>query len=229
MSRLSIQVAHADGQIERRSVPVKRIANCGYTGRNEEEVHKHIAELQSEGVSPPKTFPTVYPKPSHLITMGGTIEVVSERTSGEAEFVLFPQGTESYVGVGSDHTDRNLEREDVVLSKTVCPNLVGETVWRLSDIVDHWDQLRLRSWTDPDSQLYQEATLDAILPPDELVSLVTERSTEPIEGTAVFSGSVGTETGELVYGDTFATELYDPVLERAISLEYDVRELDWLA
>lgn len=229
MSDLSLRVVDENGESERRSVSVDRIANCGFTGRSEEDVRKHIDELEAEGIPTPDTFPTVYPKPSNLITTGEEMEVISGRTSGEVEFVLFPNGSEAYVGVGSDHTDRKLEEDDIVLSKTVCPNVVGDTVWRLSDIADHWDQIELRSWTGPDHELYQEATLDAILPPEELLSLVDDRSSAPLEGTAVFSGSVGTETGELDYADTFAAELYDPVRDRRITHEYTVHELDWLS
>jgi hypothetical protein len=228
MSELSLTVLDADGTPERRSVAVERLVNCGYTGRSEEEVQKHIAELEAEGVPAPETFPTAYPKPSHLLATGGEIEVMSERTSGEAEFVLVSRGDETLVGVGSDHTDRELEEEDVPLSKTVCPNVMGETVWRLADVADHWDELRLRSWTGPDRDRYQEATLAAIRPPEELLSFVDDRSHEPIENTAVFSGSVPAESGELVYADTFAVEIYDPVLDRSLSVEYDVDVLDWL-
>lgn len=229
MSDLSLQIVDADGKSKRRTVSIDRIANCGFTGRSEEEVRTHIEELEAEGIPAPDTFPTVYPKPNHLITTDQEFEVVSGRTSGEVEFVLFPDGSETYVGIGSDHTDRELEEDDIVLSKTVCPNAVGDTIWRLTDIADHWDQLELRSWTGPDRRLYQEATLDAIRPPEELLSLVDNRSTTPVEGTAVFSGSVGTESGELNYAETFAAEFYDPVLDRSLTHEYSVHELDWLS
>jgi hypothetical protein len=228
MSDLSLRVVDENDGSERRSVSVDRIANCGFTGRSEEDVRKHIDELEAEGIPTPDTFPTIYPKPSHLITTGEEIEVISGRTSGEVEFVLFSDGSETYVGVGSDHTDRELEEDDIVLSKTVCPNVVGDTVWRFADIADHWDQIELRGWTGSDHKLYQDATLDAILPPKELLSLVDDRSSAPLEGTAIFSGSVGTETGELDYADTFAAELYDPVRDQRIMHEYTIRELDWL-
>jgi len=137
MSRISLRIEDAEGTSTERSVAIERIANCGYTGRNEEEVRKHVEELAEEGVPAPETVPAVYPKPDHLITTADGIDVVSGKTSGEAEFVLFPQGSEVYVGVGSEHTDRELEGDDVLLSKTVCPNVVGDTVWRLSDVADH--------------------------------------------------------------------------------------------
>jgi hypothetical protein len=230
MSELSLTVVEADGTEERRDVSIDRLVNCGYTGRSEADVRQHIEELEAEGVPAPETFPTAYPKPSQLLATGRDIEVVTDRTSGEAEFVLLPQGKETYVGVGSDHTDRELEETDVLRSKAVCPNVVGDTVWRLDDVADHWDDLVLRSWigTGTDRSRYQHATLAEIRPPEELLSFVDDRSHAPLADTAVFSGSVPVESGELVYADTFAVELFDPVLDRSLSVEYGVEELDWL-
>lgn len=212
------------------TVPVSRLVNCGWTGRDEAEVHKHIKELEQEGVTAPDEFPVVYPKPYHLITTRTKFEVLSESTSGEAEFVLFLGEDETYVGVGSDHTDRELERTDIVVSKTVCPNVVGDSVWPLSEVIDHWDELRLRSWTGPrdDRRLYQDARLSAILPPGDLVDIVEDATEEPSTGTALFSGSVGTETEELVYSETFTVELFDPVLDRLLSVLYEARPIDWV-
>lgn len=227
MSQLSLRVEPADGRPRQRTVDAERIANCGFTGRNDEEVQKHVLELEAEGISTPDEVPVVYPKPNHLLTTNETIKVISGTTSGEAEFALFPHGEESYVGVGSDHTDRELEREDIVLSKAVSPNVVSESVWQLSDVVDHWDRLELRSWTGDERERYQETALDAILHPDDLVDLIAERTAAQPDGTAVFSGSVGTETDELVYSDVFAVELHDPVLNRTLEAEYTVRELTW--
>ncbi|WP_254533183.1 DUF2848 family protein [Natrinema gelatinilyticum] len=214
------------------SVTVDRIANCGWTGRNEEELRKHIEELEEEGIEAPDEFPVIYPKPYHLITTSDDIEVLSAETSGEAEFVLFPQEKtdEVYVGVGSDHTDREMETESIVVAKGLCPNVVGENLWVLDDIIDHWDQIELRSWTGSDGErvLYQDATLEAILSPADLFDLVEEKTTEPTKHTAVFSGSVGTETGDLIHGDFFEVELHDPVLDRTMRAEYDVSRLGWV-
>lgn len=227
MTQLSLRVEPSDSEPTQRSVTIDWIANCGFTGRNDEEVRKHIDELEAEGITTPDVFPVVYPKPNHLLSTGGAIDVISGTTSGEAEFVLFFQGEETYVGVGSDHTDRELEQKDIVLSKTVCPNIVSESVWRISDIADHWDRLELRSWTGSERNLYQETTLEAIRSPAALFDLIEERTTAQPEGTAVFSGSVGTETDEFVYSDVFTVELRDPVLERTLKVEYTLQELDW--
>lgn len=210
------------------SIPVERIANCGWTGRNEEELRKHIEELEEEGVEAPDEFPVIYPKPHHLIGTYDEIEVLSPETSGEAEFVFFESDDDLLVGVGSDHTDRELETESIELAKSVCPNVIGEQLWRFEAVEDHWDQLELRSWTGTDGErrLYQDATLAAILPPKDLFDLIEETTT--VAGTAIFSGSVGTETDHIVHGDFFEVELHDPVLDRTLSVEYDVSVLDWV-
>jgi hypothetical protein len=166
-----------------------------------------------------------------LLTTGDEIEVPSAETSGEAEFVLLPGEDETFVGVGSDHTDRGLEEESIVLSKTVCPNVMSESVWRFSDVEDHWDEIELRSFTSPtsDRSPYQTATLESIRPPEALLELTAEWISEPIENTAIFSGSVGTETETLVYSEYFEATLYDPILDRSLTSAYEVRELDWIA
>ena len=204
---------------------VERIVNCGYTGRDEAAVEAHIEELAREGIASPEEFPTLYPKPAHLLSTADRMEVLGDRTSGEAEFVLFVTADGVYVGVGSDHTDRDLETDDVPLAKVVCPNAVGPDLWWLPDIEDHWDDLELRSWAVENGErvLYQETTLDAVLPPDELLALAESNVRAPLAGTALFSGSVATETDGLVCGERFEVELRDPVLDRRLACKYDIR------
>lgn len=227
MVELSLSEKAVNTKPKSRTVTLYHIANCGFTGRNEDEVQKHIEELEEENISTPDEVPVIYPKPSHLITTEKSIDVVSKTTSGEVEFVLLSDGEETYIGIGSDHTDRELEQDDIVLSKSVCPNIISQSIWRLSDVADHWDQLELRSWTGHDRKVYQETTLDAILSPTSLTNLIREQTSVRPEDTAIFSGSVGTETDELVYSNVFAAELRDPVLDRALKLEYTINELDW--
>ncbi|NIQ18355.1 MAG: DUF2848 domain-containing protein, partial [Candidatus Aenigmarchaeota archaeon] len=77
----------------------------------------HIEELRREGIPPPPSVPMLFPVLSHNITTAGQIQVVGSRTSGEAEFVLLLDGENIFVGVGSDHTDRDLERHSIMKSK----------------------------------------------------------------------------------------------------------------
>lgn len=221
-------VVTPDGR--RRPLPVRPewLVNAGWTGRDEEAVQAHIAELEEEGVSPPDQVPTLYPKPRHALTSAGSVQVLSPHTSGEAEFVLLSGPDEVYVTVGSDHTDRELETESVELSKAVCPSVTSDTFWRLSDVRDHWEDLKLRSRTGPLDNLspYQEASVAEIRSPDDLLALLEERTTLPRRGTALFSGSVGTISGELRKEPYFEVELHDPVLNRTLSVDYCVDIVD---
>lgn len=219
-----------DEEVGSLTYETKRLLNLGYTGRDTDAVQAHIDELADEGIGSPDTIPIPYPKPSHLLLVDGRFEVLSKRTSGEAEFVLLHSEKATYVGVGSDHTDRDVESESISLAKTVCPNVMGETVWEFEAVKDHWDDLELRSWVTDDGErrLYQEATLDAILPPDDLIDVTAERMTDSIEGTAVFGGSVATKTDGFVCGDQFEAELHDPIRDRTISCEYSVEPIDWI-
>lgn len=215
---------------ETKTLEIERLLNCGYTGRDEAAVQAHIDELAEEGITSPDEFPTLYPKPNHLLSQIDGIEVLGEHTSGEAEFVLFPTPETTYVGVGSDHTDREVEREDIPLAKTICPNLVGEGLWRLRDVEDHWDELVLRSWVTSDGEriAYQNATVDAIRTPEDLLLIAKENARAPIEGMAIYSGSVATSTDEFVFGERFEVELYDPVLDRSLTCAYNVEPISWL-
>lgn len=230
MNDLTLQLATADeGSID-RCVPVDRLVNCGYTGRDEAAVRAHIEELEAEGVAAPEQFPTLYAKPSPLLTTSDSIEVAGARTSGEAEFALFVADDAILVAAGSDHTDREVERESVPLSKLVCPNVVGSSVWRLDDVMDHWDALELRSWTRRDGERirYQDASVDQIKPPNDLLTFVEQRTSGQQTGTALFSGSVATVTDELVCGDRFEVELYDPELDRRLTCDYEISVIDWV-
>lgn len=94
---------------------------------------------------------------------------------------------------------------------------------------DHRDRIELRVWTGDREAPYQDATVDATRPPEALMDLVAERSTAALEHTAVFSGSVGTASAQLMFGDSIAAKLHDRILDRTLALEYAVSEVDCLA
>ena len=96
-----------------------RMVNAGYTGKNQDEVRKHIEELAAKGIPGPASTPTLYPVICNTLTTEPAVEVYSEKTSGEAEYALLVVNeNEVYVGIGSDHTDRHLEETDIPQSKT---------------------------------------------------------------------------------------------------------------
>jgi len=209
----------------------ERMVNAGYVGRNREDVMWHIDELKKHGVPGPSSIPVLYPIVMTSLTHDRSIEVAGYETSGEAEFVLLYVGDgEIYVAAGSDHTDRNLETFSIALSKTICPNVISDEVWRFDDVSPHWDDIELRSWVTRNGErlLYQEGTLGAILTADDLIRFVKSRMDEPLEKTIIYSGTIGTTGGELIFGEHFEVELYSPVLSDSLRLGYDVKPLTYL-
>ena len=77
----------------------------------------------------------------------------------------------TFVGLGSDHTDRKVETYSVTVSKQMCDKPVAPELWELEDVIDHWDRMILRAfaWIKGERVLYQEGTLDAMLPVKQLI------------------------------------------------------------
>jgi hypothetical protein len=207
------------------------MVNAGYVGRNQQEVRFHIEELKRLGVPGPISTPTLYPMASRIISQEDSIEVYGVQTSGEAEFVLLVQKEkEIYVAAGSDHTDRKLEAVGIAVSKNICPNIISRQVWSFDTILPHWDTIVLRSWVTRGGgrSLYQEETLAAIMHPRDLLDFVRSRMEGSLEDLAIFSGTIGTLGGNLVFGDFFEVELHDPVLKDTLRLSYRVNPMNYV-
>lgn len=228
--RLTLEVV--EGKQTRSMVfTCRRMLNAGYVGRDSRAVTRHIEELRSQGVHPPHTIPCLYPVDNSMLTTGSKIEVFSGETSGEAEYVLFVEdGDKIFVGVGSDHTDRFLEKTDIARSKRICPNIISPKVWPLGDVIDHWDELLIRSHAleKGDTILYQEGRLESIISPNDLLTLVGRVLPRPYDGLIVFSGTLEAVAGRFVIGEGFSAELIDSCLNRRLSLEYEICNLESL-
>lgn len=242
MTELALAVRRVDGRTEPLSLDVSRIANCGLAGRGGPDAPDSAARdaLAGVGVDPPDERPLVVPKPHHLLTADTEISVNAATTAGEAEFVLYPHGEDVYVGVGIDHKDRRVAETDLHRANSTAPSVVSREVWRLSDLRDGWDDLRLRCWRCAGAALepYQAARLNAFLPPDDLLDRVDARVKGAIDGMAVWSGTIATGSEEDVTdveldpetepARGYAAALYDPARNRRLFLQYDVRVPDWL-
>lgn len=225
--KLSFLVFDSSGGSSRIEFDVKHIINAGYTGRDQAAVQAHIDELKEEGIPAPEKTPTYFPKFVERITQERSFEVLDESDhSGEAEFVLLFQDGKVLVGVGSDHTDRKLEGVDIPKAKQIYPNTISQELWRLDDVIEHWDRLILRSWVKENGKkvLFQEATLDAMLGPSDLLAGAKEllRGPEDVEGLVVYSGTVAA-IGKHPYSDYFEAEIEDPVLKRKLTQHYTMR------
>lgn len=218
-----------------KSAPLRfrftRMVNAGYVGRNQEEVRRHIEELAEKGIPGPKTTPTLYPVICRTLVTDDKIEVYSDETCGEVEYVLLVEDENTiYVGLGSDHTDRHLEETDIPRAKQICPNLISRKVWLLSELEDHWDELEISSKMIQGGGeiLYQKGCLELIMDPGDLMKFVLSKIPGPLDGTVIYSGTIGSLPGGFVFGEKFIAELFDPKLNRRLELAYDVRPLNYM-
>ena len=198
---------------------------AGWTGRDVAALEKHIRELEAIGVKRPKSTPIFYRNAASLLTTADTIEVLGENSSGEIEFVIHAIGDELFVGLGSDHTDRQAETINVSLSKQMCAKPVSPKIWKLRDVAAHWDRLMLRSHAviDGTRTLYQEGSVAAMRTPEQLIELYTGGgSLKP--GTSMFCGTLAVHGG-IRPATVFEMELHDPVLNRSIVHGYKIQTL----
>jgi len=210
---------------------VKKMINLGRTSRDPRDIIKHLEELKAEGITVSPDIPSYNPKIKDRITTQNKIEVLpNSKTSGEVEYVLlFISDHEFLVTVGSDHTDRELEKYNVVLSKQICQNVISKKVWLYEDVKIHWDKLIMRSWVKEDNKrkLYQEGGLNKILRPEELIRKVRERVTGDFSGAVIFSGTFPIIGGRINYGTYFEVELIDEIKGRVLNHSYMVQPIDW--
>jgi hypothetical protein len=210
------------GALTPLTLAIDQAVIAGWTGRDPVARDKHIAELEAIGIARPATTPIYYRCSACRITLADRIEVSGGDSSGEVEFVLIGWQGRIFVGCGSDHTDRKVEAYNVTVSKQMCDKPVASTLWELEDVIGHWDRMILRSYATIKGErvLYQEGTLDAMLPVADLIARGFEGGKFP-DSCAMFGGTFAAKGG-IRPADRFEFELEDPVLKRKISHGYDV-------
>jgi hypothetical protein len=209
----------------RVDVTVNDAVVAGWTGRDAAAVEKHIKELEALGVKRPATTPIFYRVSAARLTTGDTIEAVGENSGGEVEFVLLQHDGRLWVGTGSDHTDREVEKYGVTVSKQMCDKPMAPTFWAFDEVAPHWDRLLLRSSVveSGKSARYQDGSVAAMIDPRDLIKRYTGGG--PLsEGTLMFCGTLAAHGGVRPTRE-FGFELEDPVLGRKIAHAYQVRVL----
>lgn len=181
-------------------------------------MERHIEELLRHGVPRPERVPDFYSVPVALLTTDGRIAVEGGETSGEAEPVLYLTSAGRFVGAGSDHTARDLEKEGIARSKAACPKVVSREVLPYEALEQAWDHLMLRSWAG--EQPYQEAPLSELMPVDEILRRLGDAQPDGDGDAVVFLGTVPLATEGFVFSDSFRVELGTP--EGSVGLSYSV-------
>jgi Protein of unknown function (DUF2848) len=209
----------------RADVTISHAVVAGWTGRDAAAVEKHIRELEALGVKRPATTPIFYRVSAARLTTGDTIEAVGESSGGEVEFVLLQHEGRLWVGTGSDHTDREVEKYGVTVSKQMCDKPIAPVFWAYDEVAPHWERLCLRSHLIADGQrvLYQDGGVTAMMDPQALLKRFVAEGRLP-EGTMMFGGTL-TAHGGVRPTPAFAFEMEDPVLGRKIAHSYRVQTL----
>jgi Protein of unknown function (DUF2848) len=223
MDGLHLAVASHDPEFQALHVENPMLLVAGFTGRDPQTVERHLAELAELGIAPPPRMPMVFALPNWLLRLAPTrVQTLGPGTSGEVEPVLIRMpGGRDYVTVGSDHTDRELERCSYGIAKLACPKILAGEVWPFDDVADRWDELRLASFAD--DQPYQAGALSAIRHPHDVLADVLERCEPADRPIVLFLGTIPLLTGSR--GATrFMGRLQDG--ERSLSLSYHVDEIE---
>jgi hypothetical protein len=182
-------------------------------------VQHHIDELAALGVAPPSTVPLFYRVSASLLTQAGTIEVLGTETSGEVEPFLLRARGKLWLGLASDHTDRQLESVSVAASKQICAKPVASHLWDFDALAGRLDDLILRCEIEEAGRWvgYQHGSLAAIRPLGELLAA------RPLEeGEAMLCGTL-TAQGGVRPSENYRMRLEDTAGERGLALSYRVK------
>ena len=204
----------------RLDMAIRRPLAAGATGRDPEKVRAHIARQASLGIKPPVHVPMLYPLMPTLVTNATDIGVIGADSTPEIEVVLFHVNGVDYLTVGSDHTDRRIEAASALQGKNSCPKIVGTSAWRVSEVIDHWDALSLRSTCG--ETVLQEGNLAHNMAFDDLMAFVRSCDGDRAEGRMVFSGTVPTFATPPPGNVAINLSLHDPVTKRTITHTYTV-------
>jgi hypothetical protein len=199
----------------------RQVIVAGWTGRDEKAVRHHIDELAAIGVAPPSKVPLFYRVSNSHLTVAPQIEVLGDASSGEAEPLVLRHRGKLWLGLASDHTDRQLETTSVAASKQICAKPCATTLWDLSSVENRLERIRIKSWIreNEDWTLYQDGTIGQIRPLKELIT-----ATGLQDGAAMLCGTFAAIGGVRAAADFRAT-MTDPETGAEISLEYTAQAL----
>ncbi|MFC1798243.1 DUF2848 family protein [Thermodesulfobacteriota bacterium] len=210
---------------------VKKFLNMGRTARDPRQIQKHLDELKKAGIASALTgIPLYFPKLPDRITSDDTIQVLPDsKTCGEVEYVILIDKDDMYVTVGSDHSDRELEKQSISYAKHICRNVIAPKVWHYEDVKKDWDDIVLRAWVEKGvkRKLYQEGKLASMLKPEEIVEKVKKHVAGDLQGMVIFAGTPPILDGELCFHSYFEMEIADELNGRKIQWAYATKPIDW--
>jgi 4-hydroxyphenylacetate 3-monooxygenase len=176
---------------------------AGYTGSDEQSVRAHIEELEHIGIPAPSSVPAFYPLSSAVVSQADVVQVPSPNSSGETEPVLLRVAGSYYLTLGSDHTDREVERRSVLESKAICPKPIARTAYRLPTPFgpDDWASIVLSSTVD--GAPYQQGPATLLRNPISVLNAYFDIAADTGQDIVMFGGTVPIIGGTFRYGSTW--------------------------
>lgn len=207
------------------SADIKNLMVVGFSGKDVEKTMEHIHELEKEGVKCPSEVPVPYQCDPQIVTRKEIIDVIGPKTSGEAEYLILCHEGKFYIGIGSDHTDREMEAVSIHKSKQVCLKPCSVEFWDYEEVKDHLPQLRLISTQVVDGKEidYQNGVAGDLLPFDVIIEKVQKEV--QLEDCLIYTGTVPLLNG-FRFGEQFSARLVDDQLGRELSLTYKIHVID---
>ena len=201
---------------------------AGFTGKDRKTTEAHIKELSEEGVPVPETIPSFYRIQNDLVTHEDSIRVMSRESSGEVEPVLFVISGKWYIGIGSDHTARDLERTGIAESKAACRKPVHSEVLEFDYVEKNWEKFILRSSVAIEGTVkkYQDGQLLQIIPVRNIVSDLEKNLGVKLHNSVVFLGTIPILEGKFVYGNAYHMEMENPEDGVQLSFKYSVKTME---
>lgn len=211
-------------------IDVNELIIAGWAGREQASIDEHIEELKAIGVTPPSSTPLFYRVATNQLTTDTHIQVLGEASSGEVEIVLIGTHQGTFVGIGSDHTDREAEAWSVAHSKQVCAKPMCQQLWQLNSVIDHWDSLQMSSYAtfNGEEVLYQQGAVTGLLHPVDLLQRFGLTQPQLAPGQVMLCGTLPV-FGEVRASEAFRIVLKDPVTGRELEHRYALQSMPVVA
>lgn len=207
------------GSGDRHVFEPRRVIVAGFTGRDTDAVAEHLTELDELGVPVPVTTPSFYVLGPERVRQSRALVVSGSNTSGEVEPVIFATPGGLFLTAGSDHTDRDLERTSIAVSKAACQKVVADRCVPVAE-AEPWDEIELVSHTG--GELYQSGTLASLLPLSEVFGALEGSEGITLEpGDVLFLGTIPTKGG-IRATPTFSGEIQVPGVDETLTFSYRV-------
>jgi len=201
---------------------------AGFTGKDMEKSKQHLMELKAQGIKTPSKIPVFYKAPMSLATQNHWISVSNQMTSGEIEPVLVLCNGKYYISAGSDHTDRNLEKEDIARSKVECSKPLSSHAVPLKLAIEGWENSELSSEVKSCSEWlpYQSGKTVDISGPMELIDLYKEENGKLPRNLVMFLGTIPIIGRKFIFGEEFRGTLTVQSASESykLAVEYKMKE-----